>query len=132
MIIIRTEAEMACAVAAPPDPAIGSMLSTRAEALSAYDGFELPELALFAIIQARDTAEAIEHSLGWQILDTGGSFTRPAELIAEPSGWYEVTFILSDDGFGLVLYVPKDDRTDARLLRACERALAEFAQTADN
>lgn len=127
MIIIHTEVEMAHAIAAPPDPVVGSLLQTQAEALACYEGYELTELAQFAIIQPSDTTDTIEQSLGCQLLDDAGSFTKPAELISEHAGWYEVTFILSDDGFGLVLYVPKGERTDCRLLQACERALAELA-----
>jgi hypothetical protein len=124
--MIYTEDELCRAIAAPPDPVVGSMLQTQAEALEAYEGYELAELAQFAMVQPNDTTDTIEQSLGWQLLDETGSFTRPAELISHQSGWYEVTFILSDDGFGLVLYVPKGERTDCRLLQACERALAEL------
>ena len=38
--------------------------------------------------------------------------------------WYEITFVLSSDGFGVVVYVPKTC-TDATLLALCER----FAET---
>ncbi|MFD2134475.1 hypothetical protein ACFSLT_03190 [Novosphingobium resinovorum] len=39
-----------------------------------------------------------------------------------------MAFILSDDGFGLVLFVPIDRGTDAKLMAATEAAFAEATQ----
>jgi hypothetical protein len=42
----------------------------------------------------------------------------PPEIHDEHEGWHELVFILSDDGFGLVLFIAKHPATDARLLKA--------------
>jgi hypothetical protein len=36
---------------------------------------------------------------------------RPIDVIESHPGWYEITIVLSDDGFGVVLYVPKHPDT---------------------
>jgi hypothetical protein len=44
---------------------------------------------------------------------------RSFDVIEIHPGWYELTIVLSDSGFGIVLYVPKYPYTDPRLLEIC-------------
>ena len=80
---------------------------------------------MFAIVQPHDGLNSIDSELGWSLLDSDGSFSHPVELIALHQKWIEATFILSDDGFGLVLFVPLDVPTDEMLFAAFKRALIE-------
>lgn len=43
--------------------------------------------------------------------------TKPAEIIERVDGWQVVTFILSDWGEGLILFVPDD--ANPALVQAC-------------
>ena len=39
-----------------------------------------------------------------------------------PSGWTEIVFVLTDDGFGHVILVPDSDEVDPALRRLCQLA----------
>ena len=123
MNIIRTAEAFARLLATHPDPDLKALLQAQADRLAEYDDYTLEELAMIAVIQPHDTLEGIDTALGWTLLD-GDIFAKPVELIDLRSGWYEVTFILGDDGFGLVLYVPDTKGTNEQLLRACDRECA--------
>lgn len=126
MLIIRTAEELACTIAAPSGPEIASILRVHADRLAEFDNFELSDLALFAIIQPGDTLESVEDALNWRLTDGDGGFIQPPEIVSRHAGWYEVVFILSDDGYGLVLLLPIQGGTEPKLLAACNRAYEEF------
>ena len=125
MQIIRTAEAFARLLATHPNTELRALLQAQADRLAEYADYDMEELAMFAILQSGDDLNRIDAALGWSLLDSEGSFSHPVELINRHSGWYEAPFILSDDGFGLVLFVPIDERTDSRLLEACKRALIE-------
>ena len=62
------------------------------------------------------------NGLSLDVSDPG--FIPSWEICEAHAHWYEITFVLSSDGFGVVVYVPKTC-TDATLLTLCER----FAET---
>lgn len=124
MQIISTAAEMAACLISASDPEIRSLLQEHAERLAEYEGFALSELATFAIIASGDQVEALEHILNSPLLTDSGSFALTLELIARHTGWYEATFILSDDGFALVLFIAIECGIDPKLLAACEDAMS--------
>lgn len=126
MQLIRTAEEMARAIAAPPDKQIALILQGHADRLAEFDDFELSDLALLAIIQPGDTLESVEDALNWRLTDDDGGFIQPPECVSRHAGWYEVVFILSDDGYGLVLLLPIEGGTEPKLLTACNRAYEEF------
>jgi hypothetical protein len=41
------------------------------------------------------------------------------EWIADHGSWFEAVYILSDDGFGVVLFVQNDEGVDPELLAMC-------------
>lgn len=124
MIVIRTAEDLARVLSEPPDPELLSLLQAQADRLAEYPDFTFEELGMFAIVQPGDDLNSIDAAIGWALLDDD-TFARPVELIVQHGSWIEATFILSDDGFGLVLFVPIDASTDSQLLAACKRALIE-------
>ena len=66
-------------------------------------------------MEQEDTLEKIDAQLGSSILSnrySGIRFGQPDyvpsfELIDEHAGYYEMVFILSDDGFGVEVFIPK-------------------------
>jgi hypothetical protein len=42
-------------------------------------------------------------------------------------GWLELTYVVSDDGFGYVVYVPITPDIDPQLLEVCKRRTEEGA-----
>ena len=118
MIVIRTAEGMARALDSPLDPELKHCLQAHWDRLAEWQDYELSELAIFVVVQAGDTLEQAEAAFG-QPLVQDNSFSLLPELIERHGGWFEATFILSDDGFGLVLLVEIAANTDHDLLAAC-------------
>lgn len=132
MITLRTATAVKSTLNLLADTQLRALLTERFEQLTnAWEGIDLSDLTHFLIIQAGDTAADAEHELGWSLLvnPVDGArfgdpdFTPSWEWIEDHGGWYEAVFILSDDGFGMNLFVPDDPNTDADLLAVCR----EFA-----
>ncbi len=125
MIVIRTAEEMARALDSPLDPKLKQRLKGHWDRLSEYEDYELSELAVLVIVQPGDTLEQAEAAFG-QPLVRNSRFCYLPELAEQHGSWIECTFILSDDGFGLILLVQVDPNTDSRILAACNNAIAEI------
>ncbi|CAN5293196.1 hypothetical protein BH11PSE5_BH11PSE5_30090 [soil metagenome] len=126
MLIIRNSAAMAQALDNPPDVTLKHLLAERSAQLSEY-GTDLSELACFIIVQPGDMISDIEAAMGFPItvnfidgVAYGEEGFMPSwEWIADHGGWYEAVFILSDDGFGHVLFVEDTEGVDPQLLSLC-------------
>ena len=68
----------------------------------------------FVIVEAGDTLPDIEAYLGREVV---GNFEW---LVEWPCG-FEAVFVLSDDGYGIVLLVPNSPDIDADLLAMCRK-----------
>ena len=68
----------------------------------------------FVIVEAGDTLPEIEAYLGREVI---GNFDW---LVEWPCG-FEAVFVLSDDGYGIVLLVPNSPDIDADLLAMCRK-----------
>ena len=124
MHICRTAEAFARLLATHPDSELRTLLQVQADRLTDYDDYTFEELALIVVLVPPDALDAIDTALGWSLLE-GETFARPVELIAPHVRWIEAVTILDDTGFGLILYVPLDERTDRRLITACKHALIE-------
>lgn len=129
MFLIRTHEEMSDVSAILEGNEVHTLLEAHLERLAEYDGFDLEDLAMFAIVAPGDTLDSIEDDLGRSLIDSDGTFIQPPEIVQKHTDWFEIAFILSDDGFGLVLFVPIDSNTDTRLMAATETAFVEATQT---
>lgn len=116
MIIIRKAEDLARALEAPLDPILHHRLEAQREYLADYP---IEELALFLIAQPGDTLETITAACSYRLVESA-RFTIEAEAIDRHGNWLEVLWVLSDDGFGLVLFVPLESDTDPSLLAACQ------------
>jgi hypothetical protein len=132
------------AIARVADPELRALIERRVEAILAEvaddDGYELHELVLFVVVQPGDPLEAIDEQLGFPVLSTrwepearfGTPAFRPSwELLWEHAGYYEVLFILSDDGYGIDVFVAKRPGVDPKLLAMCA-AYATPAEEGDS
>ena len=128
MIVIRTAEEMARALGSPLDPQLKHCLQTHWDRLSEWHDYELSELAVFLIVETGDTLEQAEAAFGRPLV-IDSTFAILPELIDRRGGWIEVTFILSDDGFGLVLLIKVGPAADERLLAACRNASSDIDNT---
>lgn len=127
MQLLRTTPSILGAASSCPDPALRRLLTGRIEALSVYDGFELSELVNVIIIDPVDRVADLDAQLGFSILINridgvrfgDPNFTPNWESIECHPGWFELTFILSDDGFGLLVFIPDREGIDPTLLELC-------------
>ena len=118
MISIRSTADMARALALPIDAELKRLLALRRDQLLAHNGYDLGELAHFVVVEPLDTLASIEGVVGVPLsanLVDGSKlgdlgFTANFEYVARHGTWFEAVMILSDDGFGIALFVP--DRPD--------------------
>jgi hypothetical protein len=128
MITLRTTTAVKSTIALLADNQLRALLTERIQQLTnAWEGIDLSDLTHFLIIQAGDTATDAERELGWSLLVNpvdGARFGDPAftpswEWIADHGGWYEAVYILSDDGFGISLFVQDHPDADPELLALC-------------
>ncbi len=119
MFVIRTAEEMACALTSPLDPTLRERLAAQRDHLLNYPEHAFEELGVFIVIQPGDSLNDISRTAAYCLAD-GESFSIEAEAIDQHGGWLELLFILSDDGFGLVLFVPLQQGTDPGILKACQ------------
>jgi hypothetical protein len=117
MHIIRTFEQLADG---PPNTELAAILKNWLDRLQAYEGYHLPELAIICILGSVEELAAMEVETGHQLLEVDGYF-RPVEIATQHQNWIEMVFILSDDGFGLVLLVPTD--AEPAFLALCEQAM---------
>ena len=108
------------------NPAIRVLVQQRINDIGG-EAFDSTELGYFLVIEAGDTIEAIQKQIGFNVLcnrftairfDATG-FTPSFEFIQEFASCYDLVFILSDDGFGVELFIPKMGGVDADLLAMC-------------
>ena len=111
------------------DPELRELLQ---QSLRDIEPHTLPELGYFLVVEPGDRIEIIDRQLGFHILGnrwTGTRWGDPAftpswEVLVAHSGWYELVYVLSDDGNGVTVFVPMQD-ADSELLAMCQR----FAET---
>ena len=109
MQVVRDRA----AVAAITDAPLRAIIEERVQSLDEFNDHELDELVMFVVVQPGDTLEALDAQLGFSVLGA------TPELIEEHAGYFEVVFIVSDDGYGVELFVPIDAEVPPELLAMC-------------
>jgi hypothetical protein len=98
------------------DPQLRRLLAARAQALlEEYGGeYALRDLVTFVVLGPGDALESLDRQLGFSAL------AHPVELVEEHPGHYELVFVVSDDGYGFEVFVPKhDNNIDPELLAFC-------------
>lgn len=113
MLSIRNSADMDRALVSLLDPALRRLLTLRRDQL-ADDGLDLDEIVHIIVVRPGDTLAEVEAEAGAAIatnLVDGKRLGDPEfeplfEYVTRNDGWLEAVMILSDDGFGLVLFVP--------------------------
>lgn len=113
MLILKNEPSVERACTHITDDHLVTRLRARTHQLLAdTDGeYDLAELAMFIVVEAKDTIAELEAAANYPIL------AEPTfEWVTDQGGWYEATLVLSDDGFGIILLVPDREGVDTTLL----------------
>lgn len=122
-------------------PSIQEALDTQAELtrlitgyierLSDYEGYELGQMVQFVVMANGDKVIELETALGFSVRINRSTGCRYGDTEYMPSWevieshryWYEVVYVLGDDGFGIVIFVPKD--ADAELVEMLQHYAPE-------
>ena len=108
------------------DPDIRDFVQQRISDLGG-PAFDPDTLGYFLVFEAGDTADAAQEHLGFNLLHNRYSgfrydqtgYTPSFEVVEEFATCYDMVFILSDDGFGIELFIPKDEHIDADIIALC-------------
>ncbi len=105
------------------NPVIRALVQQRINDLGG-EAFDADSLGYFLVIEAGDTIEAISTQVGFNILqnrftgirfdDTG--FTPSFEFIQEFAACYDMVYVIDDSGYGVELFVPKEEGIDPDLI----------------
>jgi len=115
------------------DLALRDLLALRARQLEddTEPDVELGDLAAFHVVTAGDGMKEIEDGIGFPVdvnlVDSvrfgDPEYTPSWEWMEHHGGYFELAFVLSDDGFGHILLVPDRQDIDQRLLDLCRSHL---------
>jgi len=112
------------------DPRLRALFASRVRQLEddTEPGVELGDLAHFHAVEPGDDIPAVNAALGFPVdanLVDGGRFGHPdftpswESIERHGCGWFEAVFVLSDSGFGQILFVPDTHGIDPCLLALC-------------
>lgn len=97
------------------DPELRHLVEKTIADLSPDGPYNADELGYFLIVESGDSLDTINTQIGFNILCnrwTGIRFDQPGytqsfECLDEFANWYEMVFIISDDGYGIAVFAPK-------------------------
>jgi len=98
------------------------LITDYVERLSDEEGFELGNLVHFVVMHRDDTVVELEAALGFSVMTNRSNgcrygdpdFLPSWEVIEVHHHWYEMVYVLADDGFGIVVLV--DKHADVQLI----------------
>lgn len=110
------------------DPELLDLIRQRiTEALEYVDVFS--DLVTFIVVEPEDQMGEINGALSFSVMTnrfTGFPFGHPSftphwDVLCEHPGWFEMVFVLSDEGSGVTLFVPKYQAMHPDLLLMCRQ-----------
>jgi hypothetical protein len=122
MHLLREAVSIQTFLASQSDPELRQLIQSRLAELLANGEYQLEELCYFVVIEPGDGLAALESQLGFSIEPDGIDGTVPIrspEFVLLHAGWYEIVFVLGDDGFGVEVFVPDCSGVDIGLLEIC-------------
>lgn len=109
-----------------PDEEVRVLVQQRITMLSEDEPYDPVIHGYFIVIDAHDFTDAVDQHLGFSLTCNrwdGTRFGEPLftpsfELIEEHTSFFEMVFVLSDCGYGVIVFVPKE-HADRDLLAMC-------------
>lgn len=124
MHVLRTESDLH----ALEDPELLDLIRQRAADTAEFvDTFG--ELVFFVVVRPGDDIAAVNDALGFPVMVNrfdGTTFGEPGftpswDVLEEHVGFYELVYVLSDDGQGVTVFVTKKEGVSAELLTMCRQ-----------
>lgn len=104
------------------DPAIRQLIQQRIAEITQGEEYDPDVYGQFVLVDAGDTVPEIEGVIGYPIVSgSDPDFVPSFEWLVEHPTCYEAVFVLSDDGYGIDLLIPKAAGIDAELLAMCRK-----------
>jgi hypothetical protein len=134
MIILRNPTTLTCIT----DPDIRSLVEQRFSEIYADGTYDYALLGYMIVVEPGDSVESLEKESSCPILHNlfddacfgDPDFSPSFEILEEHTSCYEMVFILSDDGFGICIFIPKAGGIDTDLLAMCAQyATPELTQS---
>ncbi len=102
------------------DHELRGLFSIHVKRLKEYEEYDLSELVCFIVCEECDSVADLDTALGFSIMANrfdgvkfGESGFHPSwEFVIKYNGWYEIVYVLSDDGTGVVVFVDKQGDTE--------------------
>lgn len=110
----------ACAQAVGTE--LGELIRLRIEELAEYEVDDLSSLIKIMVLEPSNALTTVDAELGFSLLD------RDCDVAESHQDWFELTLVLSDDGFGVVIYVPKHTDLDPQLMAYCASQVGARSQ----
>jgi hypothetical protein len=101
---------------------LGDLISLRIEELIEYEVNDLSSLIKILVLEPSDVFPTVDAELGFSLLD------RHCDAAENHQEWFELTLVLSDDGFGVVIYMPKHVDLDPQLMAYCANQVRAISQ----
>jgi len=114
MLSLRTTASMRAALTSDLDPALRALIAKRMEQLARNYSGDLAEIVEFTIVEPSDSLATLQAGVGFSILHNvadgaafgDANFVPGWEWAQDHGDFFELVFILTDDGFGMIVLVP--------------------------
>ena len=111
------------------DPEIAAIAENRFAMLSEDGPYDPRVHGFFIVMDAGDDLHLLDGPLGFSVLCNRfdgirfgeQGFSPSFEFVEEHTGCYEMVFVLSDDGYGVELFIPKVGNIDPDLLAMCRQ-----------
>jgi hypothetical protein len=93
------------------------------------------ELVTFILVEPGDCIADVDSALGFSVLTNrfdgtpygDAGFTPSWDVLEEHAGNYELVYVLSDDGAGIIVFISKTEGVPAQLLAMCRQYVTEVA-----
>lgn len=114
MEIYRDTQAILTAAASHPDPELRRLIVNRIASLAEFDGVELADLMHVLVLEPGDGGEQLSQAIGQR------TDCLLPDVIEAHTNWFELTVVTSQDGAGVVAYVPRVG-SDPELLAFCQQ-----------
>lgn len=89
------------------------LIGERIYELSEFSELDALSFIKMIVLEPGDAPRLLDDALGFSL------FQRNCDAIENHAEWLELTLVLSDDGAGVILFIPKNSKTDKSILNYC-------------
>ena len=103
-----------------PGTELGELIGLRIKELAEYEEKDFSSLIKILVLEPSDVLTKVDAELGFSLI------TRQCDAAESHQEWFELTWVISDDGYGVVVYVPKKYNLNSQLIDYCANQVRAF------